>query len=257
MITAVIVTYNSEKDISRCLRGLFSQGIDVSCVLIDNASQDGTLDMLQEFSGYDLMVIQNEENLGFSKAVNQGIHQFSAIGSEAQARRELSNFQNLENNEEEYILLLNPDAEMEQGALRTMLQTMESHEKAAVVQPLLTLMRKPDRVNTAGNRYRGFGLVTVGGFGESVESFSEDRQIEYASGACMLVRADVFQQLGGLDESFFLYFEDTDFSRRVRKAGYDIWLSAQARVRHDHFFPFRFAKAWNFVKSWGVFLKGS
>jgi N-acetylglucosaminyl-diphospho-decaprenol L-rhamnosyltransferase len=266
MITVVIVTYNSEKDIQGCLRGLFRQGMDVSAVVVDNASHDATLAKLQEFSGYDLMVIKNEENVGFSKAVNLGVGKFS----------ELSNFQNrkekqytindkgeegiIDNEqwrmgEENYILLLNPDAEMEEGALVSMLKTMELHEKAAIVQPLITLMRKPDRVNTSGNRYRGFGLVTISDFGEAASGFTEDLQIEYASGACMLIRRDVFEELGGMDERFFLYFEDTEFSQRVRWSGYEIWLSAQARVRHDHFFPFRMSKGWNFMKSWVKFLK--
>jgi GT2 family glycosyltransferase len=251
MITVVIVTYNSEKDIQRCLRSLFSQGVDLRCIVVDNASQDGTLEKLNEFSGRDLTVIRNEENVGFAKAVNLGVKELKDLNDSKDLK------EGTLNNEQDYVLLLNPDAEMEGGALQKMLETMSEYPQAAIVQPLITLMRKPDRVNTSGNRYRGFGLVTIGDFGEAVDSFADDRLIEYASGACMLIKSDVFQELGGLDEKFFLYFEDTDFSRRARQAGHEIWLSAQARVRHDHSFPFGVGKLWNFMRSWGRFLKGA
>ncbi len=257
MITAVIVTYNSEKDIQRCLKGLFDQEIDVNCVVVDNASTDGTTEIVRDaFPGVHL--ICNEENVGFAKGVNAAVQKVQ--GNKGQGPKGEGEYK-MENRKykrvQDYVLLLNPDAEMEEGALRKMLETMGAHPDAAIVQPLMTLMNQPGKVNTSGNRYRGFGLVTINDYGKDATAITEDRQIEYASGACMLIRRDVFEELEGMDERFFLYFEDTDFSQRVRNEGHEIWLSAKARVRHDFSFPFQIGKAWSFLMSWGKFIKGS
>ncbi|MDP2691964.1 MAG: glycosyltransferase family 2 protein [bacterium] len=232
MIGVVVVTYNSEQYIADCLRAVFDElGEQDACVVVvDNESWDGVVELVRE--GFPTVgVIDNPDNRGYSQAVNQGIRRCLERGCDL-------------------VLLLNPDTKMEKGSLAETIQVLMADEKRMIVQPLMTLMREPDRVNTWGNRYRGFGLVTVDGYGKRVAQGMVDRQIEYASGACMLVKASVFEQVGLFNERFFLYFEDTEFSQRARKAGGEIWLAANARVQHDYQRPLSPRKLGNFLRGW-------
>jgi len=238
-IGVVVVTFNARDSIGICLSSLQREiSAGDSILVIDNASQDETASLVRK-QFPKMRLILNDNNSGFSKAVNQGIKALLKAGCE-------------------YILLLNPDTKMEHNSLSAMIETLAADPKRAVVQPLLTLMSDPKKINTWGNEYRGFGIVSLGGHGRavgtgrdlSVPELSADRQIDYASGACMLVRASVFKEIGLLDEGFFLYFEDTEFSDRVKRAGYEIWLSAGSRVQHDYHYPLSFHKLKHLLKSW-------
>lgn len=262
MVGVVIVTYNSKKYINKCLRSLSKQ-IDNFVVLVDNGSRDGVVKKVRkQFPKVE--IIENEANLGFSKAANRGIRTCLGKGCE-------------------YVMLLNPDTKMEDGALKEMVKVMKGGKggkkektkfvlqrrtsqrleirKIAITQPLITLMSDPKRVNTSGNRYRGFGLVTLGGYGREIgKDYSaggapaavggENSRIEYASGACMLVRSEIFKWVGLLDERFFMYYEDTEFSMRVRNFGYEIVLASKARVQHDYRLDISPKKLGRFVVSW-------
>jgi len=261
MLGVVVVTYNSEGFIETCLTSLLADTKDLEAfvVMVDNASADRSVDIVQRRFPV-VHVLQNQENKGFSKAVNQGIQLCLK-----QACQE--------------VLLLNPDTKVEQGAISEMRRVLSEDSKRGVVQPLLTLMRDPELINTWGNEYRGFGLVTVGGYrrrvrssqfavrsGESNEKRKTnnyelptagcqliDRKIDYASGACMLIRSEVFDRVGLFDEEYFLYFEDTEFSQRVRQAGFEIFLVADARVQHHYSFPISFQKIRHFLAGWWRF----
>lgn len=232
MIGVVVVTYHSARHIQQCLDVLVREiGRDHVCV-VDNASTDNTRKIVEAYRGITL--IKNEKNLGFSVGVNQGVQYWLDRGADK-------------------ILLINPDARLEADAIQKMQETMKAHPKAMVVQPLLTLMKDPQRVNTWGNDSKGFGLVSLGGYRQSIPEQIKDRPIEFASGACMLIRSETFKKVGLFDERFFLYFEDTEFSQRVRHGGGEIWLSAGARVQHDHAFPLSPQKALHFLRSWRRF----
>jgi len=226
----VIVTYDSARYLEACLASVFSERPDILVVVVDNASQDGGVDDLDE----RVHLIRQESNVGFAQAANVGIRAC------------------MEEDCEE-IVLLNPDTQIESGALGKMSEALWSEEKRGMVQPLITLMKDPTRVNTWGNRDRGLGLVMIDGYGHPVEE-ARSGVIEYASGACLLVKREVFEQVGLLDERFFLYFEDTEFSRRVRKLGWQIWLEVEARVRHDYERPLGWKKLTAFFGSWLRFL---
>ena len=224
----VIVTYDSARYLEVCLESLFAEleGQDFRVVVVDNASRDDVGEFLDE----QVTLISNASNLGFATAANQGIRWCQDEGCEE-------------------ILLLNPDTMMESGSLDLIRQALSEDEKRVVVQPLITLMKDPGKVNTWGNTDKGFGLVSLGGYKKPVR-LADSGPIQFASGACMLVSAGVFAEIGYLDEGFFLYFEDTEFSKRVRERGYSLWLEAGARVRHDYQRPFSREKVFRFLKSW-------
>lgn len=240
------MTYNSEKYIKVCLDSVYQDPLTplqgetlflktkrLQVVVVDNSSRDSTVQVVQDnFS--QVKVIRNTRNRGFAKAVNQGIRVCLKNGCR-------------------YVLILNPDTKLEKGALSEMLVTLKRDKARAVVQPLLTLMKDPGKINTSGNRYRGFGLVTLGEYQKEVPNAKfqiPNRKIDYASGACMLIKSSVFDHVGFFDEGFFLYFEDTEFSKRVREAGYEIWLAAKARVQHDYKRPYAFNKLKWFLSGW-------
>jgi GT2 family glycosyltransferase len=231
MIGVVIVTYHSEKHIGTCLASVFSQNIPIRVVIVDNASKDKSLEIAERFP--DILVLKNDTNEGFSKAVNRGVQRLLEDGVE-------------------YILLLNPDTHLEKNSLHHMMKTLENDSKRMIVQPLLTLMKEPKIMNTWGNEYKGFGIVSLGGYRKPVPT-QEDKMIQYASGACMLVRSEAFRKRGLLDERYFLYFEDTEFSERIRKGGDEIWLSSEAKVRHDYRKPLSLRKLGSYLKSWTRF----
>ena len=264
MVGIVIVTYNSEKYIETGLKAVFSElellkgemkkyPLRPVVVVVDNKSQDNTLDIVRNnFSKTE--ILENKRNIGFARAVNKGIRHCEKFGSK-------------------FILLLNPDTKMEKGALSEMIKVMEkendeygdrkpdnllTRKPVAIVQPLITLMKDPERINTSGNRYRGFGLVTLGDFGNKVLSFDShpnslnrpNNPINFASGACMLIRSSVFEKAGLFDERFFLYYEDTEFSERVRRSGFEIYLAAKARVQHDYSRALSWRKLKFFLSGW-------
>ncbi|MDF2379316.1 MAG: glycosyltransferase family 2 protein [Candidatus Gracilibacteria bacterium] len=245
MIGVVIVTYRSEAYIEMCLRSLFrelqSVGEDYSLFLIDNASSDRAVNIAREVFE-PIHVLENDKNLGFAKAANQGIRKCLDVGCTE-------------------VLLMNPDTEMEKKSLEKLISRIRDCDEnkngrgIGIVQPLITLMSDPNVVNTSGNVDRGLGFVSVGGYGKSVDEVKKKEQesggrISYASGACMMVKKEVFEEVGLFDERFFLYFEDTEFSQRVCKAEWKIVLVADALVRHDYRVVSSYGKIWNVLKSW-------
>ncbi|MDP3975500.1 MAG: glycosyltransferase family 2 protein [bacterium] len=246
MIGVVVVTHNSAKYLQTCLSSLYDnlKLLEESSmvVVVDNASRDDGVAFVHQFFSR-AQLIENKENVGFSRAVNQGAQVCFKKGCEE-------------------LLILNPDTKVERGALAEMLKVLRAGEKRAIVQPLLTRMSDPRLVSSWGNEYRGLGLVLCGGGGVSIENAKRktknnklrDRQIGFASGACMLIRSEVWKKLKGFDERYFLYFEDSDFCRRVRQAFLEVWLAPQARVQHDHYWSLSPRKWWWRLRGWMRFI---
>lgn len=254
-----MVTYRSEAYIGNCLSTLCRElevlGEEFLVVVIDNASGDETIakieNMKLKMKKKGLFeIIQNQENVGFAKAANQGIRK--CLDEECTE-----------------VLLINPDTEMEYNSLKYMVDRLrlddttfrrnsprrvstDADKGIGIVQPLITLMSEPGLVNTSGNVDRGMGFVSINGYRNKIQNitFKMKKEIDYASGACMMVRREVFEEVGLFDERFFLYFEDTEFSDRVRKAGWRICLVPEARVRHDYRPVRSLKKIGNVVKSW-------
>jgi hypothetical protein len=218
-IGIIIVTYNSQEHIGPCLDAALRAGAEV--VVVDNGSRDGTV---AEVSRRGAHLLANAENRGFAAAVNQG---FSVLHSA-------------------YILLLNPDAVLEGGlpALREAcdlpgaagaggrLVDENGHPQVGfMVRQLPTALALTLEVlllnrilpnNPVNRRYRGLGL-----------DYDARMAVEQPAGAFLMVRAAVWRELGGFDESFFpLWFEDVDFCRRVTNRGHQLYYVPEALARH-------------------------
>lgn len=214
-VAVVIVNWNLEDKTLRCLQSVQQQTIPCRAILVDNGSQDNSVDAIKR-QNPNLELIQFQENQGFARACNAAI------------RRALSD-PNCE-----FILLLNNDAEIHPQAVGHLLQIADASPEAGILGPKIYDMCEPGRLWYAGARRRRLVLAATGtGRGERDNGqYDRLRRVDYVFGAAMLVRREVFNSIGLLDERFFLYLEDLDFCLRAEEAGFSILFVPQAHVWH-------------------------
>ena len=219
--SAIVVTYNSGASIRACLEALAGEECEV--IVVDNASHDDTVARVQEFGSARLIV--NAENTGFAAAVNQGARESSG----------------------ELLLVLNPDAIAEPGAVAALWRCIESTGAAAVGGALLDDNGQPAR----GFTFRRVATLAPLAFeallinqlwpGNPVNrryryldaDYSRQQEVEQPAGACLAVRRGVWEAIGGFDEQFFpVWFEDVDLCKRLVDGGEHIFYCPEARFRH-------------------------
>lgn len=199
-------------------------GAGYEVLVVDNASSDGTTSMLER-AFPQVRLIANDTNLGFAKANNQGITQSRG----------------------RYLLLLNPDTEVVGDALRHLLEYMRVHPRVGVLGPQLL---NPD--GTLQSSRRRFPTLSTA-FIESTPlqpffahshalgryyCLDQDpmllQEVDWVVGACMMVRREAVLQAGMLDEAFFLYFDELDWCRRIKEAGWRVVYFPMAKVVHHY-----------------------
>jgi GT2 family glycosyltransferase len=220
-LAAVIVNYNAGPELRVALRSIAQEmaGRPWEAVVVDNASTDGSSDYVWEFAPH-ARVLSNTANVGFGRGINQGVQATSAP----------------------CILMMNPDCRLEPGAVQTMAAELESRERCAIVGP-----RVLDPDGAEQGSARGDPDMLTGLFGRTgllrillpsaavsrrnVVNSGASATVDWVSGACMLVRRSAFDEVGGFDPRYFLYWEDADLCRRLRARGYEIrYLPAAAAV---------------------------
>ncbi len=213
-LSVIIINYNVKYFLEVCLHSVLraAEGIDVEVIVVDNNSVDDSCKMVKERFP-NVVLIENKDNKGFSKANNQGY----AIAKG------------------EYILFLNPDTVMPEGFLKTTLAYMDQHHEAGALGPRLI----DGKGQFAPDSKKSFPSLSVAIFKTTVinKIFSKssyfnkyysvhigERQtaaVDVLSGCCMLVRRKAIEDAGGpFDEDYFMYCEDVDLSYRLEKAGY-------------------------------------
>ena len=225
-VTVVIVNYNAGPQLQQCLSSAAADLADVAwrAIVVDNASADRrALDQLPQ----RVALIRNEANRGFGAAVNQATRQDDAP----------------------LLWLLNPDSRVVAGAFSAMRMTLERHKDCAVVAPQLL-----NSDGTTQESARGEPTAWTGVFGrhglltrwfpnagaarrnlrarDLVASTTESAEIDWAMGASLLIRREIFDRVRGFDERFFLYWEDADLCRRIRDLGYTVRFVPRAHVVH-------------------------
>lgn len=220
-VVIIIVTYNNQDDIVRCLQSIQNLKYpNFSVTIIDNASNDLTLKKAQKVDS-NIFVIKNSSNAGFAKANNQGMqHAFS--------------------NHADYCWLLNPDTEVTPTSLTALIDTHTKNKehKVGLIQPIILQLQNKELINTVGNalHYLGFGFCKDNGKKFNQQEFKQDKSIISVSGAAMLVSKEYYQQVGDFNELFFMYSEDQDYSWRGLLHGYNHVLSVNSVIFHNYSF---------------------
>jgi len=219
-VAIVIVTYNGKKYLSDLLSSLEDQRLDnlkVEIIIVDNNSTDGTVEYLKN-NYQNIKIFENQDNLGFAKGNNLGIKYA------------------LDNNFT-YIALLNQDIVVNDNWLIPLVDRLDRFEKIGAIQPRIMYWPETKKINSYGNilHYLGFGYTSFNGI-EEKKVVNYPREINYASGAAVLIRSKILRQTGLFDESFFMYHEDTDLSLKIKFLGYSIELEPKSKVYHHYEF---------------------
>jgi hypothetical protein len=221
-LSVIILTYNT-CDLTRdCVAAALADAarshLDVEIIVVDNASADETVATLRAaFPSVDVIV--NDRNLGFGRGNNVGLA--AATGR--------------------YLFLLNSDAFVQPGALRALVEFMDAHADAGACGPLL--LNADGALQPSGRSLPSVWRIFVGMtklyrlwqrdlYLERGRDYRQVARVGEISGAALLVRREVYQQLGGFDPKFFIYYEDVDWCRRINEAGYAIYYVPQAQVIH-------------------------
>jgi GT2 family glycosyltransferase len=219
----VVVTYNSVRDIGVLLDSLpaAAAGLTIRTIVVDNGSADGTVELVR--SRPDVTCVEAGVNLGYAGGINVGRSQ----GGEYSA-----------------LLVLNPDAEFDAGALREMFAALEDPAVGIVVPMLLdadgvrlpSLRREPTLMRAIGDGLLGRRASLLPGWlSEMVweeQAYGYRHPVEWATGAALLISDACDRAVGRWDERFFLYSEETDYFARARTAGYRVDYLPSAQVCH-------------------------
>lgn len=215
-VAVVVLNWNGRDDTMGCVESLLdNHWPNLRIIVVDNGSVDGTEEALR--ARYpDVLVLQTGSNLGFAGGNNIGIERALEDGADA-------------------VLVLNNDTCVAPDAITHLVAALERHPEAGVCSPVLTYAEDPARLWFAGapfdpGRWRS-GRASAYERGRAPLPH-HPVAIDRAAGAAMLVRADVFRQVGDLADELFFLHEDVDWSLRVRAAGWEILLVPAARVVH-------------------------
>lgn len=224
-LAVIIVSFNTRDLLHACLASLADCTLPLSIIVVDNASFDGSVQMVRE-SFPTVAVIETGCNLGFAAANNLGMQQAA---------------------EADYLLLLNPDTVVHPGAIEQLVAFLDAHPRVGMVSPRL---RNPDgSLQRAAFRFPTLlmsifevfppGAALPGRFYNSwwhgrypQEAADAPFPIDHPLGACMLVRRAVLAHVGGFDERYFMYSEEVEWCWRIRQAHWAIWQLPTAWVTH-------------------------
>ena len=224
-VSAILVNYNAGDELAAAVQSIADDlaGRPWEAVIVDNASSDDSAKTVTRFAPY-ARVVRNRANVGFARAVNQGLGATSAPT----------------------VLIMNPDCRLAQGAIDVLNGELGRSERVAIVGPRIL---NPD--GSVQGSARGDPDMLTGLFGRSTalrralpnlavskrnvladDAISGSIEVDWVSGACMLARRNALDRVSGFDERYFLYWEDADLCRRLRGQGYQIRYVPTATAIH-------------------------
>ncbi|MFI5048011.1 MAG: glycosyltransferase family 2 protein, partial [Acidimicrobiia bacterium] len=203
-VGVVVLQYRNWPAVGACLDAVLQQGVapELVCV-VDNASGDGSVEGIRR-AFPAVTVLELGANRGYAAGMNAGVAHLHEV---------------------DLVLLVTHDCVLGEGALAALAYAMGHDERIGIAGPLLALRSEPNLVFSAGGTFYGPRLATGHtGAGEPVEQWlgAPVHDAAFVDGACLLVRTQVLSEVGGLDEGYFLYFEETDLARRVVRAGWRV-----------------------------------
>lgn len=218
----IIVNYNTRAITADCLRHIstWADRQEYETIVVDNGSSDGSAEKIREEFSDTVRVIINSNNQSFGRANNQGAKVSNGC----------------------YLFFLNSDTIVEENILTKLISILEENEKIGIVSPRLLTASGESQADAYGR----FPTITRLIFKDrrrknGKERGREQRKIEgkegiipvdWISGCAMMIRRDLFEELGGFDENFFMYFEDVDICKRAKKKGYGSAVCPATEIVH-------------------------
>lgn len=208
--TIVIPNYNGIKYIEDCLESLYAgTTTDIDVIVVDNASKDGSLELIKE-KFPQVRLIENQENTGFDKAVNQGITESNTP----------------------YVILLNNDTRVERNFVHELEKAIEKDKHLFSVSAKLISLHEKDKLDDAGDYYCALGWAFARGKGKHPDKYTQDGDIFASCAGAAIYRKSLFDTVGLFDENHFAYLEDIDIGYRAMLYGYRNRFAANAVVYH-------------------------
>ncbi|KKQ95769.1 MAG: glycosyltransferase [Candidatus Woesebacteria bacterium GW2011_GWB1_43_14] len=218
-LSIIVVNWNTKKLTVDCVKSIISSkpGVSYEIIMVDNASADGSVGALRELERKKVRLIENKNNLGFARGVNLG-----ARGARGK-----------------YLFLLNSDTKMARNYIDELIHFAKNASEAGVVgTKLLNIDRsiQPScyRLPTLWRSIRQYWLGEEKILDKYVPSGEDPVEVESVVGASFLITPEARSKVGLLDERYFMYFEDLDYCRSVRKAGLKVYYLPNVEVVHYH-----------------------
>ena len=218
-VAVVILNYNGRKFLEEFLPNVIANCAPSTTEIIvaDNASEDDSVALMRERFP-DIRLIENGSNGGFATGYNLALRQVEA----------------------QYYVLLNSDIEVTPHWIEPVIELMDTHPEIAACQPKILSYYKKEQFEYAG---ASGGFIDQYGYpfcrGRVFQNLEDDKgqydnpcEVFWATGACMFVRADLFHQVGGLDDSFFAHMEEIDLCWRLKNLGHKVYCCPQSKVYH-------------------------
>ncbi len=222
-LSIIIVNWNTPDLLAQCLESLKSElevlpNLTTETVVVDNASTDESVKLIREQFPW-VTLIENQNNVGFAAANNQAVHQSSG----------------------RYVFLLNPDTELKPGALAPLIEFLDSHPQAGAAgsrllnpnetlqtscYPALTLSRELWRLFHL-DKFHAYGVYHMKKWDTDAR-----REVDVLQGASLLLRRKALDQVGVLDDDYFMYTEEVDLCYRLQKGGWQLFWVPQSQVVH-------------------------
>lgn len=215
-VALILINWNGYVFTKACLDSLRKVDFpNFKVILVDNYSQNQEGKRLKK-AFPEIELIENSENIGFAGGNNSGIRHALDQGFS-------------------HVMLLNNDTIVEPDFLGQMIRKFDQNNRLGVVQPLICFLHDHKQIWSAGGKWDGFlGRAITMGDRENVDNFKvKGKNLDWATGCCMLITRKALLETGLLNESYFTYFEDVEWSLRFRENGFEIALAAEAKIYHE------------------------
>lgn len=210
LVDIIILNLNQERDTLECISSLKKMVYrDYRIILVDNGSVDGSGFRIKERNP-DIEFLRKEKNLGFAGGCNSGIKY------------------SLKSGKADYVLLLNNDTIVGEKLLNSLLTVAQKNAKIGIVGAVNFYYLQPERIHMAAHKI----IWWLGLHSRVYKVISEFKMVQSVSGCCMLIKKQVIEKIGLLDERFFSYYEDADFCLRAKRAGFKVVVARDAKVLH-------------------------
>jgi GT2 family glycosyltransferase len=214
IITLQIVNYNSREYLGACLssieKAFFTSG-ELQIILINNEAEPLNAAEVKKNTAIEIEIVEAGKNLGFGKAHNLGFKKAKG----------------------EFVLFLNPDTRVSEKAIAELVGLLENNSDIGIAGPLLVGDGGTAEDEHCGAKKTPFSIIKAKIARRKISKLSEATEVEWISGGAMMVRKDLFSELGGFDENYFMYYEDVDFCLRARRRNARVVVNPRAKVFHS------------------------